>query len=208
MLRTEAPHKRKRRIGFQSGEASSSPDGVDQEDAEERRLAFPPLVVDADGLNALAVLKDEEWWRRLPAPAVLTPHPGEMARLMGVGAKEVQADRVGVAREMAPKWGHVIALKGAHTVVASPDGRVVVLPFATAALATAGSGDVLAGAIVGLLAQGLVPFEAALAGAYLHGLAGSWAGEEIGLAGAVASDLLPRLPQALARVRLASIIEN
>lgn len=208
LLRTEALHKRKRRIGFQSGEASSSPDGVDQEDAEERRLAFPPLVVDADGLNALAVLKDEEWWRRLPAPAVLTPHPGEMARLMGVGAKEVQADRVGVAREMAPKWGHVIALKGAHTVVAGPDGRVVVLPFATAALATAGSGDVLAGAIVGLLAQGLAPFEAALAGAYLHGLAGIWAGEEIGLAGAVASDLLPRLPRALARVRLASTTEN
>jgi hydroxyethylthiazole kinase-like uncharacterized protein yjeF len=203
LLQAEAPPKRKRRIGFQSGDASSSPAGADEEDVEEQRLTFPRLVVDADGLNALAVLEGEEWWRRLPAPAVLTPHPGEMARLMGVGTKEVQADRVGVAREMAPKWGHVIVLKGAHTVVANPDGRTVVLPFATAALATAGSGDVLAGAIAGLLAQGLAPFDAALAGAYLHGLAGSWAGEEIGLAGAVASDLLPRLPRALARVRLA-----
>ena len=88
-------------------------------------------------------------------------------------------------------------LKGAYTVIANPDGRVIMLPFATAALATAGSGDVLAGAIVGLLAQGLTPFDAALVGGYLHGLAGSWASEEIGRAGTVASDLLLRLPRAL-----------
>jgi hydroxyethylthiazole kinase-like uncharacterized protein yjeF len=194
LFRAQAPPRRKGRIGFQVGGAPEEGDG------EDEREVFPPLVVDADGLNALAMLEGEEWWRRLPVPSVLTPHPGEMARLMGVETREVQADRLAAATEMAPRWGHVVVLKGAHTVVAGPDGRVVVLPFATPALATAGSGDVLAGAIVGLLAQGLTPFNAALAGAYLHGLAGSWAGEEIGLAGAVASDLLPRLPKALRAV--------
>jgi NAD(P)H-hydrate epimerase len=157
--------------------------------------------VDADGLNALALLEDEEWWLRLPANSVLTPHPGEMARLMGGDASAVQADRVGVAGEMAAKWGHVVVLKGAYTVIASPDGRRALLPFSTPALATAGSGDVLAGAIVGLLAQGLEPFGAALVGGYLHGLAGKWVGEEVGSAGAVASDLLTRLPRALNGVR-------
>ncbi len=101
---------------------------------------------------------------------------------------------------MAVKWGHVVLLKGAFSIVASPGGEVVLLPFATPALATAGSGDVLAGAIVGLLAQGLKPFDAAVAAAYLHGLAGSWASEEIGPAGAIASDLLTRLPLTLRAV--------
>jgi hydroxyethylthiazole kinase-like uncharacterized protein yjeF len=191
LFRVQAHPKLKGRIGFHAGSVP------EEGSAEEERPLFPALVVDADGLNALARLGAEAWWRRLPAPSVLTPHPGEMARLMGVETRDVQADRQGVAREMAARWGHVVLLKGAHTVVADPGGRTVVLPFATPALASAGSGDVLAGAIVGLLAQGLAPFDAALAGAYLHGLAGSWAGEEIGMAGAVASDLLPRLPQVL-----------
>jgi NAD(P)H-hydrate epimerase len=203
LLQAPGPPKRRGRIGFQAGNASQ------RGDYEGERSLFPALVVDADGLNALtdpasstgAAVGDEAWWRRLPSPSVLTPHPGEMARLMGVGTEDVQGDRLGAAREMAGRWGHVIVLKGAHTVVAAPDGRVVILPFATPALASAGSGDVLAGAIVGLLAQGLAPFDAALAGAYLHGLAGSWAGEEIGPAGAVASDLLPRLPRALRAIR-------
>lgn len=194
LFEVEAHPKRKGRMGFQvSGAAKNGK-------ADEERPAFPSLVVDADGLNALALLEEEEWWRRLPAPSVLTPHPGEMARLMGVKTAEVQADRLTIPREMAAEWGHVVLLKGANTVVAGPDGRVVVLPFATPALATAGSGDVLAGAIVGLLAQGLTPFDAALAGAYLHGLTGKWADQEIGSAGAVASDLLPRLPKALRAV--------
>ncbi len=94
-------------------------------------------------------------------------------------------------------------LKGAYTVVAAPDGRVVVLPFANPALATAGSGDVLAGAIVGALAQGLAPFEAAVVGGYLHGLAGELARQELGEAGVVASDLLGRLPVAIRQLRAA-----
>jgi NAD(P)H-hydrate epimerase len=191
LFRTETHPRRKRRIGFQAGEARQ------EESGEEDESSFPPLVVDADGLNALAQLENEEWWQWLPAPSVLTPHPGEMARLMGVDTGEVQANRIGAAREMAVRWGHVVLLKGAHSVVADPDGRAVVLPFATSALASAGTGDVLAGAIVGLMAQGLSAFDAALAGAYVHGLAGSWTGEEVGSAGSVAGDLLPRLPRAL-----------
>jgi NAD(P)H-hydrate epimerase len=194
LFQAQATAKSRGRIGFQAG-------GVpERDDDESERPVFPPLVVDADALNALAALDAQEWWHRLPAPSVLTPHPGEMARLMGVETREVQSNRLTVATEMASRWGHVVLLKGAYSVVADPGGRIVVLPFATSALASAGSGDVLAGAIVGLMAQGLAPFDAALAGAYLHGLAGFWAGEEIGPAGTVASDLLPRLPRAFKAV--------
>jgi len=187
LFQAEGAGKRKV-MGFQADRSAP---------AEGERPALPPLVVDADGLNALAALEGEEWWRRLPPMSVLTPHPGEMARLMGIQTGEVQANRLAAARDMAARWGHVVVLKGAYTLVAHPGGQTVILPFATPALATAGSGDVLAGAIVGLLAQGLAPFDAALSGAYLHGLAGSWAAEEIGPAGAIASDLLPRLPRAV-----------
>jgi hydroxyethylthiazole kinase-like uncharacterized protein yjeF len=168
-------------------------------DAEQP--ALPPLVVDADGLNVLA--SADRWWKALPPATILTPHPGEMARLMGgtTTAKEIQADREAVAGRMAVEWAAVVVLKGAFTVVAAPDGRVVVLPFANAGLATAGSGDVLAGAIVGLRAQGMEPFEAAVAGAYLHGLAGELARADLGDMGMVASDLPARLPLALCRVR-------
>ena len=162
---------------------------------------MPPLVVDADGLNALAAA--HEWWKGLPSDTILTPHPGEMARLMGEAftTKYIQKDREGVARRMASKWEAVVVLKGAFTVVAAPDGRVMVLPFANPGLATAGSGDVLAGAIVGLRSQGMGAFEAAVAGAYLHGLAGELARMELGDMGMVAGDLVPRLPLALRRIR-------
>ena len=168
---------------------------------EPQRPELPPLVVDADGLNALA--KVDGWWKALPPDTILTPHPGEMARLMGgeATAKEVQADREGIARRMAAKWGAVVVLKGAFTVVAAPDGHVMILPFANPGLATAGSGDVLAGAIVGLRAQGMGAFEAAVAGAYLHGLAGELVRDDLGDMGMVAGDLPSRLPLALQRIR-------
>jgi hydroxyethylthiazole kinase-like uncharacterized protein yjeF len=169
--------------------AAADPDAL-------RRL---PWVIDADALNALA--QSEHWAEHLPAQAILTPHPGEMARLCGCSTAKVQADRVGIARAQAAEWKAVVALKGAYTVVAAPDGRVAVLPFANPALATAGSGDVLAGAIVGALAQGLAPFEAAVVGGYLHGLAGELARQELGDAGVVAGDLLIRLPLAIQRLR-------
>lgn len=183
--------ERRGRIGFVAGEAAE----------EVERPALPPLIVDADGLNALA--QADGWWKVLPPDTILTPHPGEMARLMGgaTTAREVQADREGVAARMAGAWNAVVVLKGAFTVVAAPDGRLMVLPFANAGLATAGSGDVLAGAIAGLRAQGLAAFEAAVAGAYLHGLAGELARTDLGEMGLVAGDLLPRLPLALRRLR-------
>ncbi len=169
------------------------------EDSEQADL--PPLVIDADGLNALA--KAAEWWKALPPESILTPHPGEMARLMGedTTARDVQANREDVARRMAGAWNAVVVLKGAFTVVASPKGRTIVLPFANPGLATAGSGDVLAGAIVGLRAQGLGAFEAAAAGAYLHALAGELARADLGDMGMVAGDLPGRLPLALQRIR-------
>ncbi|HQJ50914.1 MAG TPA: NAD(P)H-hydrate dehydratase [Anaerolineae bacterium] len=157
-----------------------------------RQAALPPLVVDADGLNALSSLDD--WPKQIHRPAILTPHPGEMARLLKTSVDQVEADRIGVALRAAREWNVVVVLKGAFTLIAEPEGKVHVNPFATAALATAGTGDVLAGVIAGLLAQGLSPADAAVAGTYLHGAAGQMLAEEIGPSGCVAGDLLPRLP--------------
>lgn len=182
------------RIGFQALRAA------EQEPVEAKEPPrLPPLVLDADALNILAATA--EWPRRVPAHSILTPHPGEMARLCNLKTEEVSADRLGLARAKAAEWNQIIVLKGAHTVCAAPDGHAVIQPFANPALATAGSGDVLAGTIVGLLAQGLEPFRAAVAGAYLHGLAGEWVRRAVGDAGVVAGDLLPRLPEVLHALR-------
>lgn len=179
---------RRGRIGFHIEEEETTKPAAPS-------FAWPPLIVDADGLNALAQAKD--WAARLPGPAILTPHLGEMARLTGLEKAAIEQDRLGIARQFAQAWGHVVVLKGAFTVVAAPDGRALVMPFANPAMATAGTGDVLAGAIAGLRAQGMAPFEAAALGAYLHGLAGERARQEIGAAGVTAGDLVPRLPSTL-----------
>ena len=163
--------------------------------AQKARSKLPPLIVDADGLNVLAETKN--WWAHLPPGSILTPHAGEFERLSKLTRDEIAADREGAARSFAARWRQHVLLKGAYTVIAAPDGRVTLLPFANPALATAGSGDVLSGIIVGLLAQGLEPLDAAIAGGYVHGLAGQLAAQEIGAAGAVAGDLLPRIPRAL-----------
>jgi NAD(P)H-hydrate epimerase len=194
-------------LGLERGERKGRMGFLAASTGEERdRPSFPPLVIDADGLNALASVP--EWWKALPADTILTPHPGEMARLVGddpahgsLSAQEIQADREGVAGRMADHWNAVVVLKGAFTVVAAPDGRLAVSPFANPGLATAGTGDVLAGAIAGLRAQGMGAFEAAVAGAYLHGLAGQLVRDELGGMGMVAGDLPPRLPLALRQVR-------
>jgi hydroxyethylthiazole kinase-like uncharacterized protein yjeF len=156
---------------------------------------LPPLIVDADGLNALS--EQPHWWERLSSQSILTPHEGEFARLSKLSAAEISADRIGCARACAHTWNQIVLLKGAFTIIGEPDGQVTLLPFANPALATAGSGDVLSGVIVGLLAQGLSTRAAALAGGYLHGTAGELVRLEIGDAGALAGDLLPRLPRAL-----------
>ena len=189
LLGLEQPAK-KAHIGFQT--ASVEP--------ETEKLGLPPLVVDADALNALSEVNG--WAEHIPHPAILTPHPGEMARLMKTeNTSSINTDRVGTARRTAAEWGHIVILKGAFTVIAHPDGRAVVLPFANPVLATAGSGDVLAGAVVGLLAQGLGPFEAAICGAYLHGLAGEIVRDNQGEVGMLAGDVLARLPAAIRQVR-------
>ncbi len=159
--------------------------------------AFPPLVVDADGLKLLA--RQPDWPSLLPANTILTPHPGEMSVLTGLSRDELQADRLGVARRYSQAWGHVVVLKGAFTVVAAPDGRSTVIPVASPALARAGSGDVLAGMIVGLLAQGLPPYEAAVAGAWIHAQAGVRAAESLGNSACVmAGDLIEGMIDTLA----------
>jgi hydroxyethylthiazole kinase-like uncharacterized protein yjeF len=194
LLRLEAgafPGGRRSSLGFAPAGAG------EREAAEQAASPLPPLVVDADGLRLLA--QAEEWPQRLKGSAVLTPHPGEMAALTGLDKDFIQTDRLGVAQSFAAEWGQVVVLKGAFTVVAAPDGRTTIQPFATAALARAGTGDVLAGAIAGLLAQGLAPYEAAVAGAYLHGRAGELAAEALGqTASVLASDVLAALPAALA----------
>lgn len=159
----------------------------------------PPLALDADALNILAGVYD--WPSRLAASAVLTPHPGEMSRLLSLPTYEIQRDRAAVASDAARRWGQVVALKGAHTIVAAPDGRAAVSPFANPALAVAGSGDVLAGVVGGLLAQGMEPYEAAVAGVHLHAAAADRWRAANGLAGMLAGDLLPLLPRAAEAVR-------
>ena len=161
-------------------------------------VVLPPLVVDADALNLLAEMED--WPHLLPAGSVLTPHPGEMARLLGTDMDSVQNNRLSVAREAARSWGQVVVLKGAFTVIAAPDGRTSLLPFATSALATAGSGDVLAGAIAALVGAGLEPYHAAQLGGFLHGVAGLSAAEDVGPAGVMAGDLALGLALAAAEL--------
>lgn len=153
------------------------------------------VVVDADGLRALAA--SAGWARRLPAESILTPHPGEFAALTGLSTGEVQADRVARAGQAAKDWGHVVVLKGAFSVIAAPDGRLALLPYATSALAKAGSGDVLAGAIGGLLAQGLAPFEAACVAGGLHGAAAERLAGTRGEAGLLAGELADSLLEPL-----------
>ncbi|WP_178025148.1 NAD(P)H-hydrate dehydratase [uncultured Paenibacillus sp.] len=131
-----------------------------------------PLVVDADALNILAAANGLSAWQRREAATILTPHPGEMARLAGLSTAEVQRDRLGLARRFAMQHGVTLVLKGARTVVAAPDGRVFVNVTGHPGMATGGSGDVLTGLIAGLLAQGLDAVQAAAFGVYLHGLAG------------------------------------
>ena len=160
----------------------------------------PPIVVDADGLNVLA--SSSEWWNDFPQKSILTPHPGEMARLTGISTKDIQERRVEIAVESAVKWRKIVVLKGAFTVVAYPDGSSRLSPFANSAMATAGTGDVLAGTIVGLLAQGVESEDAAALGVYLHGLAGERVRADLGDAGMLAGDLLPELPRAIRDLRL------
>lgn len=159
---------------------------------------LPKTVIDGDGLNILSRMG--KWWGKVNGQIVLTHHPGEMARLTGLSVNQIQSDREDIAIKFAQKWNQIIVLKGANTVVVSPAGEMAISPFANPALATAGTGDILAGVIGGLLAQGLTPFDAACVGVYIHGLTGEMLKEKYGESGGLASDLLPLLARALLNI--------
>ena len=160
-------------------------------------MVSPGPIADADALNAFADRATDLADRK--SEAVLTPHAGEFARLMGTTARQQASDRLSSVRALAKITGAVALLKGSRTLIAEPGGTVRINPTGSSVLATAGSGDVLTGVIGGLLARGVAPAEAAASAAYLHGLAGILAGSDKG-EGTAAGDLIEKLPQALARV--------
>ena len=160
----------------------------------------PCRVIDADGLNNLSAL--ESWWTLMPKDTVITPHPGEMGRLCkGVKVSGGGIDRLWLARSKAAEWQVTLVLKGACTIIVEPGGRTRINWQANPALATAGTGDVLAGMIAGLMAQKVDPFDAASAAVYLHTAASELVSAEIGDTGLLASDLLGQIPHAIANIR-------
>lgn len=151
---------------------------------------LPPLICDADALNYLA--RQDKWWNLVPPNTILTPHPGEMSRLVGHDIRD--ENRFDLAQQYAQKWGHIVVLKGAFTLIAAPDGRVTAIPIATPLLASAGSGDVLAGTIAGLVAQGLESYRAAVVSAYLHAAAGHALTHSYGKSGLLAHEIADKIP--------------
>jgi NAD(P)H-hydrate epimerase len=160
------------------------------------RTCTQPLVIDADGVNALVGCLD--LLAQAPGLRILTPHPGEMARLAGLPTKDIQTRRLDAAQELAALSRAWVVLKGAQTVVAGPDGRVSLNATGNPALASGGTGDVLTGLIGGFLAQGLTPWDAARLGVYLHGLGADYLAEHVGARGLAAGDLLAVFPEVLA----------
>ena len=173
--------------------------------AEVVRRATVPLVLDADGLNAVA---GTDLLRERAGPTVVTPHPGEMARLLGTDTAHVQADRLGAARTLAARDRVIVVLKGARTIVASPDSGTAISPTGNPGMASGGMGDVLAGVVGALLAQGLDPFDAAVLGVFAHGAAGDAVAGRRGEVGLLASDLVDELPPTLAALQTAARPES
>lgn len=153
-----------------------------------------PLLIDADGINVLSlhidVLKDKA------CPVILTPHEGEMARLTGKTSEYIRNNREEVAASFAKEHGATLLLKGRNTVIASPQGEIMINPTGSSALATAGSGDVLSGIITAFLCGGAEPFKAAALGAYIHGLSGDLAAEDLGKRSVMATDITEYLSKA------------
>ena len=158
-----------------------------------------PVVLDADGINALAGQAD--LLRAVGAPVILTPHPGELSRLLGIPRDEVLRRRIALAQEIAGRLNVILVLKMARTVIASSTGDAVIVPTGNPGMASAGTGDVLTGILAGLVGQGVAPDLSAQAGAFLHGLAGDLAVERLGQEAMLAGDLLEELPMAIARVK-------
>lgn len=158
-----------------------------------------PMVLDADGLNAM--VGETRLFRERQASLLITPHPGELARLFKVAPSDVQADRLGFARRASQEWGVEVVLKGARSIVVNPGGEAVVNTTGNPGMASAGTGDVLTGMIGGFLAQGLAPHRAAILGVYLHGLAGDLAAEELTELSLLAGDLINYLPRAIKQLQ-------
>lgn len=156
-------------------------------------LSKVPTVIDADGLNAMAA--EPELLRLVEAPVIVTPHPGEMARLCGKTVEEISRDRIGIAVAFAKEHQVITVLKGAYTVIASPDGSLFINTTGNEAMATAGSGDMLAGMITAFLANGMEPLAAAVSAVCLHGAAGDLTAAELGVRGVMTGDMIERLPQ-------------
>lgn len=153
-----------------------------------------PLVIDADALNCIC--NKPEILKNLKAPAIITPHPGEMARLLHSTPKTVNSNRENTAIDFAKKFGVVTVLKGAGTIIASPDGEVYINHTGNLGMATGGSGDVLSGIIGSLLAQGAAPINAAAAGVFLHGTIGDLAAEKLGKISMLPTDMIDMIPTA------------
>lgn len=168
--------------------------------ADIYRLADIPLVVDADALNALSHRPDVLQLKSPPAPRILTPHPGEFARLSGLSMETIRADRAPVAAEFAAQHGVILVLKGQHSVITDGE-QIAINPTGNSGMATGGSGDVLTGLIAALLGQRMEPFAAAQLGVYLHGLAGDLAAADLSQPGLIASDLPRYLALAWKRLR-------
>jgi NAD(P)H-hydrate epimerase len=158
-----------------------------------------PMVIDASGLNAFAGTPGE--LNPNARPRVITPHPGELARILSTDTASINADRIGSATSAARASNCVVVLKGHHTLIADPTGEVAVNPTGNPGMATGGMGDVLGGLIAALLARGVDPFDAARTGAYLHGFAGDLVKEELGDVGLAALDVAEKLPLAMKRLR-------
>jgi len=190
MVFSNSTSPRKGRIGFLEDAGNSGKIGKQ----------LPPMVIDADGLNLLSRI--ESWEATLPEGTILTPHPGEMATLTGLEVDSIQKDRMIIAGKYSKTWNQVIVLKGALTVIAVPDGRIFVIPSATSALAKAGTGDVLAGMITGLRAQGLGAVESAVCAAWIHAQAGVMAASKAGNeASVLAGDVVEAIAGVLKNLR-------
>lgn len=158
-----------------------------------------PMVLDADGLNAFA--GKAALLSRPGPPLILTPHPGEMSRLSGLGAEKIEKNRLETARRFSQEYRVCLVLKGAKTVIAEPSGQLSINPTGNPGMATAGTGDVLTGIIAGLLSQGVANASAAKLGVYLHGMAGDIAAERRGEAGLIAGDLIEQIPAAIRKLK-------
>jgi len=162
-------------------------------------IKFPQLVIDADGLKHIT--RVDNWQQKIPQNTVLTPHPGEMSVLTNLSTTEIQKNRHEIAKKFSKQWGHIVVLKGAFTVIAEPNGKSAIIPVATPALARAGTGDILAGLIVGLCSQGVEPFNASVAAAWIHAQAGLSAATKLGsTASVIAGDILESLLEIISEV--------